>query len=207
MTQSYPDLKDVERRKSRYWNVDGLPELIMGGLWVLWGVAFGLPKVLPAGEWQQWYWMFVPLLLMCSGFLSNWVTRRLKERFTYPRAGYAAFAPPSVPKKALAALLSCGIAGTVAALALRGGAPGTLAAPGVALFLALALLFPMVTMKLPHYAILSAASVALAIVFIVFQVEFDWGMLWLLLGMGAASMAVGGYRLRVFLRTPAPGAE
>jgi hypothetical protein len=34
------------------------------------------------------FWLAVPLALACSGIFGNRTLRRLKERITYPRAGY-----------------------------------------------------------------------------------------------------------------------
>jgi hypothetical protein len=41
-----PDLNDIARRPARYWNIDGLPELMLGLLWIAWGGAwlFGGPR-------------------------------------------------------------------------------------------------------------------------------------------------------------------
>ena len=34
----YPDLKEIERRPKQYWNADGLPDLLFGFVWILWGI-------------------------------------------------------------------------------------------------------------------------------------------------------------------------
>ena len=45
------NLKDIESRPQQYWNIDGLPEVVMGGLWIIWGLASLIPDFLPKGRW------------------------------------------------------------------------------------------------------------------------------------------------------------
>ncbi|MDX2151790.1 MAG: hypothetical protein SFV54_13710 [Bryobacteraceae bacterium] len=206
MAQSYPDLEDVGRRWQRHWNIDGLSELTMGGLWVLWGVAFGLPKLLPEGGWTKVYWSFAPLVLMASGAASSWVMKRLKEKFTYRRAGYAAPAEARPLVRISVAGLAAGIAAGVALLARR-GAPEELAAPALALVLAAALLVPVIRWRLTHFAVLSGIALVLSFVLGAAPLPLDSGMIAVLLTMGTASMVVGWIRLRRFLRLPPGDAE
>lgn len=90
-----PDLDDLARRPARYWHIDGLPELILGSLWAIVGGASLLGQRVPH-DWR-WtaYWLVVPLALAVSPLVTIWATRRLKERLTLPRAGYAVFMKPA----------------------------------------------------------------------------------------------------------------
>ena len=47
------NLREIENRPHRYWNVDGLPEIVMGALWVLWGLAFLSPDLFLKGGWTN----------------------------------------------------------------------------------------------------------------------------------------------------------
>ena len=92
----YPDLAEVERRPRRYWNLDGIPEFIMGGLWVVWGFAFLVSSYLPGGSRiARVYSMVFPMILVVSALGSNWLAKQLKKKYTFPRAGYVEFHDPT----------------------------------------------------------------------------------------------------------------
>lgn len=60
----------------------------MGALWTTWGGLWLIGTTLPRGMAYTCFWLAVPLALACSGIFGNRTLRRLKERITYPRAGY-----------------------------------------------------------------------------------------------------------------------
>ncbi len=198
----YPDLKEIERRPRQYWNADGLPDLTVGSLWIIWGAAFILPEVLPQGSWLRYYWMVVPLLLIGGGFAANWATKMFKRRLTFPRTGYVEWPEPGMLQWIVPALLGAGVAAVIWVLARRIG-PGSLEAlisPGVALLLALGFLCASVRQRLPHYLWSSAASLALALVFARMGPSLEHGLVCLFLALGALSLLLGTLRLRSFLR-------
>ncbi len=124
------DLTDIERRPQRYWNMDGLPELMMGVLWIVWGGAWLLGERIPRGGVYNAFWMFVPALLALSGFAVVWATRALKARITFPRAGYVAWQPPTRSARLGAAAVTqhaphyLALAGVAVALGIALGARG-----------------------------------------------------------------------------------
>ena len=69
------DLRELERRPTKYWNEDGLPELVMGLLWVLWGGAWLVGNALPRGPVWNVFWMFTPALLALSGVAAVRLTK------------------------------------------------------------------------------------------------------------------------------------
>ena len=87
-------LNAISQRPLRTINADGIPELVMGIQWLLWSVLIGIPELVPRGEWWRPYWMIVPFVLTASGLAAPWVTKRLKERFSYRRAGYVELRKP-----------------------------------------------------------------------------------------------------------------
>ncbi len=88
------DLDEISRRPLRIINADGIFELAMGAVWLLWGILTGIPELIPKDQLWRPYWMIVPFVLASSGLASPWVVRKLKERFSYPRAGYVELRPP-----------------------------------------------------------------------------------------------------------------
>lgn len=88
------DLDDISRLPLRTINADGIPELVMGVTWLLWGILCGIPELVPKGHLWRYYWLIVPFVLMSSGLAGPWITKRLKERFSYSRAGYVELRKP-----------------------------------------------------------------------------------------------------------------
>jgi len=198
----YPELADIERRAVRYWNVDGLPEIVMGALWVLWAVAFLLPEYRIRGGWRETYWAVVPFLLVGSGFASVWLTKKLKAKWTFPRAGYVEWKEPSRAHHLLTALIAGAVAAGLTGLIVVGRGEGfaDLAAPGFGALLAGAFLIASKRQRLPHFLWLSAASLLLG--FVLYPLHLGWnGMSWLMLAIGAATALAGSLRFRSFLRS------
>jgi len=202
MSESYPDLKEIERRPQQYWNADGLPELMMGALWILWSTAWLLPQALPAGRWVFYYWMIVPFILVASGFTSGWATKKLKQRLTYPRSGYVEFREPGAAMKLGSALVAAAVSAGCVMLVMKGRTQTVqqLGASGVALVLAVAFLIPVLRWRLPHYLILSAASIGLAFYLAGAGQELGSSFITLFMVLGIVACLTGAFRLRRFLR-------
>jgi len=85
------------RRAAAYWFSDGLPEIVFGPPYLMWGAA-GLAWRLDIGS----YWAFfaVTTVAMCGFFVVLLFDREilnfLKARVTYPRTGYVR--PPAIPR-------------------------------------------------------------------------------------------------------------
>lgn len=87
-------LNAMSQRPLRTINADGIPELVLGVTWLLWGILCGIPEMVPKGQLWRYYWLIVPFVLMSSGFAGQWITKHLKERFSYSRAGYVELRKP-----------------------------------------------------------------------------------------------------------------
>jgi len=195
------DLNAIAHRPTRYWNVDGLPELMMGVTWVLWGSALLFGQMLPRGAVWNTYWMITPAFLALSGFGATWATRKLKERITFPRAGYVAWKEPTRASRAAAAVIAMGTAAVLAALVMKSRVNGVqgVAAPGLGVLLSLAFLVASVRQRAPHLLALAGVALTLGLAFGAMRIGWD-SMNWMLIVLGAASAAIGTVRLSVFLR-------
>lgn len=74
------DRNDIARRPAQYWNIDGLPELMVGVLWMVWGGAWLVGQTVPHDWRWNAYWLIVPPALglavgaMTTGWDSmNWM--------------------------------------------------------------------------------------------------------------------------------------
>jgi hypothetical protein len=194
-----PDLNEIARRPEKYWSADGLPELVMGGLWMVWGSAWLVGERLPSA-----YRMFVPLLLVISGLMAVWVIKRLKARLTFPRTGYVEWKEPSGRMRLAGAVLAMVVGAVLAAVVFRGDAGLAGRAPlvlgGV---LALAFLGAAARQRAPH--LLALAAVAIALGLILDSVVGGWSAAnGLFIGLGAATSLAGWLRLARFRATHPP---
>jgi cbb3-type cytochrome oxidase subunit 3 len=89
MHQEAAGLKEIERRQPKYWSGDGLPQLATGIGWLLWGGLYLIGLSLLEGRSYLRYWATITLFLCLWGIAVPWALGRIKERMTYPRAGYA----------------------------------------------------------------------------------------------------------------------
>jgi hypothetical protein len=195
------DLRDAERRAQRYWTIDGLPELLMGTLWIVWGAAFLAGEALPRGRAWNFYWMFTPAVLAFSGVAAVWMIKQLKVRITFPRTGYVEWKEPSRSQR----LLTAAVAMLTAALLVviistgRARAVESVAAPALGVILGLGFLVASIRQRAPYLLALAAVALTLAIAF--GTIASGWySVNWMFIALGAAAVVVGTIRLRIFLR-------
>ena len=196
------DLKEGKHRSQRYWTIDGLPELMMGLLWVLWGGVWLFGQSLPRGPVFTMYWMFTPALLALSGVASVWATKKLKAHITFPRTGYVEWHSPTRTQRLTAAAVAVGSASLLVVLISnsRTEQMEQMAAPAVAVFLSLAFVVAAISRKAPHLLALAGVALILALVFGAVATGWD-AVNWMLIAMGAATALLGVIRLRLFIRS------
>jgi len=197
----HPNLDDLARRPARYWNVDGLPELMMGLLWIAWGGAWLIGQRVPH-DWR-WtaYWLAVPPALAAGGFAAVWATRRVKERLTFPRTGYVEWKEPSRGARLSAAAVAITAAVALAVMVVTRDMRQMehMATPVLSVILSLSFVVASLKQRAPHY--LALAGVAVALGLSLGAMKGGWAsMNWMFLGLGAACALVGGLRLAFFLR-------
>lgn len=193
--------RDLESRPRRYWNIDGIPELVMGLVWILWGGAFLIGDRIPKGSPANIYWMAFPAILVFTGVASTWLVRRLKERITYPRTGYVEYREPGALARTMTALIAVCTAAAAAALILTGRAAGVehSAAPAIGVILSIAFLVASVRQKAPHFLALSGVALALGAAFAALKLGWT-GTSWLFVWLGGAAVTLGAWRLRRYVR-------
>jgi hypothetical protein len=209
LPMEHVDLHEIARRPAQYWTIDGLPELTLGVLWVVWGGAWLVGGTLPH-DWR-WtaYWTIVPPALALSGVAVTWVTQRLKQRITFPRAGYVAMREPAGWTRASVGAFVVLAALLLAAVTLRAdGARLERTVPAVlTVILALSFVAIAVRRRTPHHLALAAATVVLSVA--IGTIATGWDVMnWLFVALGLLSILVGAVRLVMFLRAhPLPQAE
>ena len=196
------DLEGGKHRSQRHWTIDGLPELMMGLLWVLWGGAWLFGHSLPRGPVFNMYWAFTPALLALSGVAAVWATKKLKAHITFPRTGYIEWHSPTRTQRLTAAAVAVGSASLLVVLISNSRTEQVeqLAAPAIAVILSLAFVVAAISQKAPHLLALAGVALILALVF--GAVATGWNAVnWLLIGMGATTALLGVVRLGLFIRS------
>jgi hypothetical protein len=80
------------QRTQQYWNIDGIPELIFGGIFMLLGIYFLIQTVLPPESLlSNLLNIAFVFIVLGGGFLGGRLINSLKTRLTYPRTGYVSY--------------------------------------------------------------------------------------------------------------------
>lgn len=196
----YPNLTEIEGRPARSWSVDGLQELIMGVLWMMWGGSWLLGQLLPKNWMWGLYWTVVPVLLALSGFAGNWAVKRLKERITFPRTGYVELKEPSRAVRLGTAAVAILVSGALAAMIVRseGKSVEHMITPAVGVILSLSFLVASMKQKAPHYLVLAGVALALGIAFGALRTGWE-SLNWMFVVLGVIAAISGGIRLSRFV--------
>jgi hypothetical protein len=195
------DLRDIQRRPAKYWNADGLPELFMGIVWIVWGASWLFGQSLPRGTAWNVFWMFTPALLTFSGMAAVWATRKLKARVTFPRSGYVAWHEPTRLQRLTTAVVAIVAASVIAALSVTSRVHGAerVAPLVLGVVLSLAFVVASLTQHAPHMLALAGVALMLGLAFV--GLELGWQSTnWMLIGLGVATAASGAVRFGLFLK-------
>ncbi len=81
-------IEEKIQRSKLYWNVDGIPEIVMGGFWMVWASAVFLPIVIPSRGAVRMQAPILVLGMLAMAVLMPRLIRGWKSRVTFPRSGY-----------------------------------------------------------------------------------------------------------------------
>lgn len=196
-----PDLNALAQRPARYWNEDGLPELVVGAIWIFYAGSFLAGTGLRPGPIRTGFWVVMPLVWMVGCFyFTIWGIKRIKERVTYPRTGYVSYLTPRSAWVVGIVVSVLALAGITTLLFTGKGIGMMNLVPSIcSLLLAAGIAFLAIKQKTLRLLILSGAALVSAIGVPLLHLGengFQWMWLWL----GTVSAVTGAFRLRSFLR-------
>lgn len=119
------EIDTVIQRTQRYWYVDGLGEIAVGVMLLVFGLYYSLFGRVQDPTLQMVVALGQPVVFLLLWWLGGKAVRSLKERLTYPRTGYVAMPRKKKPLSRLiiAALTAAVVGGLVGLLqALSSGA-------------------------------------------------------------------------------------
>ena len=191
----------AEQRAMKYWVIDGIAELVMGGFFVVLGLYFGAQAVLPvdSGLGSMLSAAFL-LVIVGGGLAGRSLIGKLKERLTYPRTGFVAYRQPSKKRRWLTIALAFGMALLVSAL--FASAPASLAwIPAVSgLVIGAYWLFQGHRMGMLRFYALAALSAIAGTAITLAGAGETLGLPMFYIVIGLALMVSGGLTLRSYLR-------
>jgi hypothetical protein len=212
MNETLPDLTEVARRPLRYWNSDGLPDLVLGGVWLVWVLCLVPLQFVPDGPWTVPYGIAIPLVFLASALGGHWYIGRLKTHLTAPRGGYMDYRPRAAGALYLSTVLASGAAVAIVRQMLTAPVPAgtTELTAAITAFLLSAVFVAMAARhRMPHHLLQAAVSVVAGLALIQWPTDLRTGMFRLFTSLGIVSILLGWTRLRRFRRRnplPAGGA-
>lgn len=91
MTQQI-NIDEIMRNTRRYWFVDGLVEIMGGGILILVAIGYGFIDKIASETWRMLAMgLLVPAFIIAVSLFAKKGIARFKQRFTYPRTGYLTF--------------------------------------------------------------------------------------------------------------------
>jgi len=203
------ELANAERRAYHHFYEDGLAEIVAGIIFALLGLLFVLEASAPPGSALAGISALgLPLIVIGGIYFGRYLVRRLKERITYPRTGYATFRRASKGRRPwVAGVVAAGMGALIAMLFAR--APASLAwIPALdGIIIGAFLAFTAWRIDVPRFYGLAAFSALLGATITLRGVDETLGSALYFGGMGTALILVGGWVLAAYLRHTTPVGE
>lgn len=192
----------VRRAMQRAHNQDGLPEIVIGVLFLAVATVLWVPEVFPRSAWiGPWGLLLVSPVIG----VSPWIIKKLRRRFLIEKAGYVEFRPVNRKRIGIVFGLAFVIAAVAAVVVSKGAIPpaswfvagigiggGALAAYAG---------------KIPRFVIGGVIMALVGIVVGLSRVSLGMGQAILYGVMGVLSLCSGVFVLIIFLRKRDEGSE
>lgn len=208
---SEQQIQSVIRNTQRRWFDDGLWEISFGAANLLLGLYFLLVTLLDLpkriGPWMAV--LQIGIILVVFGGM-RFVVPKLKERFTYPRTGYASFRRPERSERRRKAFWRGMLSGSIAAAVatIIGLANAVNLAPGLtALIFAGMCFYLSFRMGIQRFAILGLLTLVTGFILTQLRLDVDSSMSALFIAFGMLCALLGVIALITFLRRTRPITE
>lgn len=205
-----PILENLNKPK-QYWYIDGLAEIVGGGVILILGITFLLGALVESrGFDQSWYFsvgQFILVILFAWG--SKILLRHLKTRITYPRTGYVEYRNRGVSGRWSRALLAFIIAFSFSALMGIVGKyiPERYEPMIMSSILALLVCYLAMFIGLPRFYLIAAATFLTGIGLAYINPGGNWPYAWLFCLEGSFWIVSGVFVLRRYLKHTRPISE
>jgi len=197
------------QKTRQYWHIDGLAELVAGGIFLFLGAYFFALSALPPNSLLNTLLQAgFALIFIGSLLLGKRLVTAIKIRLTFPRTGFVTYRPPTTRSRWISAGLALFMAALV--VALMSTAPASLEwMPAITgLIVAAGWLIFASRVGLPRFFLLAIASLAFGIGLSLSGLGDLLGLAIYYASMGFTLLLSGGLTLRSYLKqAPAPQEE
>ena len=202
-------IQQARDRSQRYWASDGIPEIVMGGFWILWGAVLFLPIIFPNRALVRYMSPIFVIVLMLPAVLMKPLIHRWKERLTFPRTGYVELRPPSKAIRYAIVIITFAVAFAIAMLVRTEARTFSEWLPlGLGLLLAAGMLHASWKMHSLRLVFFSAGVAAVGFIASGFHFEKETSYALIIFTAGVALVCDGWLTLRSYVRThPVPAGE
>jgi len=197
------DIEKIEKRTIQTFYEDGLTEIAMGLVFLIFGGYFVAQAAAPAGSTVEDVLNVLFLLgVVTAGFFVNRLLRFFKRRITYPRAGYVSFKKkePSAKRRIAAAVVAMIISASFVVLFRFSPSFRTRCRAINGLLFAVAGFFIANKIGLVRFFVLSAVSAITGVALTAAGLGGFRGLTFFYLIFGGAALISGLFALIVFLR-------
>ncbi len=195
-------------RSQQYWASDGIPLIVMGGFWMLWGLALLLPFLFPERAVARSSVLVICVIGLTAIGMKPLI-HRWKERLTFRRTGYIELRQPSKAVRiaivivAFVLAFAIGLVARVEDRTYREWLP-----LGLGVVLAAGMLHSSWKIRSVRLAVFSAAVAASGVIAFILRLHEELSFAVIILTAGMACVADGLLTLRTYLRShPAPAEE
>lgn len=201
-------IDQAANRARRYWYIDGLNEILFGGLCILLGFYFQVQDTLQLSSWlRQMLEAGLVLFIIVIAFGLSKLVNLLKARITYPRTGYIGYRRPSAVRRLVTGLLAAAIASVLSAVLMIAPAGLDWMAGLTGLLLAAVWLFLAWRFQLSRFLALSLVSLGGGVFLALAQPDKVAGLAAMYFLEGATLLVSGGLTFWVYLRRTQPVGE
>ncbi len=195
------EIDTVIQRTQRYWYVDGLGEIAVGVMLLIFGLYFGLLGLVQNPTLQMVVALGQPVLFLLLWWLGGKAVRRLKERLTYPRTGYVALQRKKKPLSRLiiAAITAGAVGGLVGLLQALSSGSQVIIPVVVSLLLALSVAIIARRFGLLRFYLLAVYTALLGVLLAVLPISEDQQNIFIFALFGLGWIVSGAVTLARYL--------
>jgi hypothetical protein len=107
----HDQIDEYAKRTMRYWYVDGLAEIAVGGVVILLALVFLIGGIMEPGPTTDFFLALgQPVIVLVGALAARKIVGKIKEQVTYPRTGYVAYRQPRSRRGIRLVALTIGIA-------------------------------------------------------------------------------------------------
>lgn len=194
---------------NRYWMADGIPQIVLGGTWLVWGGVVFLPIVIPDPRMATVRVIALLVSMAVIPIVFGRLIKEWKERLTFPRTGYVELRKHKSRMRFVIVIPVAATAFVVSLLASHGPNPVRYWIPLVlSLVMSVSFLWTAWKIGSPRLGLLSRLVTAAGIVTTAMNVGFSQSCAVLLLTFGVVLVGDGLLSMRSYLRRhPLPAGE